>query len=263
MAHQDNRLPAFEKHNVTEIYRDQEKLVERVKGLQKGGLIVLRGLPGSGKTKILNKLKETIDCETFNMVDYLPETTGDTPTPYTVDNVKKAHQLIRKKIKKMITNSKSIKPIVVSAPHVYLWELKYYKVISCQLRMPYIIYECRTLFSKKNEERIKQLSEFDISKMINDVKEWLAGQKNKLLPAQVELLNYLSSPNAVKLSQSKKPVNNSFCPSVFLNIQLAAWLTNRCEHNIFMDLVWQYIVEWEEIKNEESMYKSITPRWGW
>lgn len=259
MAHQDDRFPVFTRFNVTEVYRDLDKFKERVKGLKRS-IIVLRGLPGTGKTEIAN----TLPGKVFNIADYISEDESGNKHAYTLDNVKKAHLTLRKTIKKLLLDPKFNEPIVVSAPHSYLWELKYYKAISNQNRAPFVIYECRTLFSKENEVCAEQLKEVDINKMIGDIIKWLGTQKQKdLLPAQRDLVKYLTAPNAIKASQSQKPTNNSFCPTVFLNIQYAAWLTHRCKHNIFMDVVWHYIQEWEEITDEATIFKSNTPRWGW
>lgn len=258
MAHQDDRFPAFVQHNVTEVYRDLDKFKDRVSKLKKGGIVVIRGLPGTGKTEIANSLKGVV----FHVTDFFPRDEEGNEQAYTLDNIKIAHLALRRKIKNLLYDTKFNDTIIVSAPHAYLWELKYYKAISCQSRLPFIIYECRTLFSKDSEIRAEQLKEANIGPMIDQIIVWLKKQTDNL-PAQKELLKILTTPNGVQVAMKQKPKNNSFCPSVFLNVQYACWLTFQCKHNIFMDVVWHYINEWEEIKDEPSMFKANTPHWGW
>lgn len=259
MAHQDNRFPGFKRLNVTELYRDLNKFEERVKKQSTRSLVVLRGLPGSGKTDIANKFT---DAEIFHLDDYIPKGKDDLPI-YDMANIKLGNLAIRKKINKLL-KTKFNKPIVVNAPHVYLWELKYFKAIACQSNIPLIIYEARTLFSKEAETRAKQLDEININEMIGEVRKWLAVQRKKtvLLETQQRLLDHLHSGKPEELGK-KKDKTNSFCPNILLNIQLAAWLTKRCKQNVFMDTIWHFIQEWEEIQSEESMWKVKTPKWGW
>jgi hypothetical protein len=271
MAYQDTRIPAFRRFNVTNVFGNLEQFLTKVKGLNQKAVVVIRGLPGSGKTQIANSLKD--HAVIFNMKDYLPTppvTVGEDGTEtlkivYTIDNVKKAHISMRRDINHLVSNPKFNKPIVVSAPHVYAWELKYYLAITNQNQCPFIIYECRTLFSKDSVERSKQLNEFNINKMITEQIQWLTKYKSisQLLPEQNELLKHLTTPNATQKLESIKSKNNSFCPNVLMNIQLASWLTHRCEVPIYMDTIWQFMNEWYEITNERDILKSSTPRWGW
>ena len=260
MAHQDNRFPAFKRLNVTELYRDLNKFEERVKNQTTRSVIVIRGLPGSGKTDIANKFT---DAEIFHLDDYMPKGKDGTPT-YDMSNIKQGNLAIRKSINKLL-KTKFNKPIVVNAPHVYLWELKYFKAITCQSKIPFIIYEARTLFSKDNETRVQELDEIKVNDTVIELRKWLAGHKNKasLLETQRRLLSHLCSKNPNEELGKKKDKTNSFCPTILLNIQYSAWLAHRCKQNIFMDTVWHFVQEWEEIENEESMWKSKTPRWGW
>ena len=184
---------------------------------------------------------------------------------YTSESIKKGHTNMRIDIIRHLRDSKNLTPIVVDAPHVYLWELKYYRVQSSQFNTKFIVFECRTLFSKDNEIRSKQLEDINVVKIITDIIEWLKAQpnQNKMLQSQKELLAHLTIPNAVTTLTTMPPKNNSFCPNMLLNIQLAAWLTSRSPNNIYMDLVWNYLDEWEEISNDTELWKCNTPQWGY
>lgn len=261
MAYQDDRLPSFVKHNVTEVYRDLDKFQTRVKELKKRAVVVMRGLPGTGKTKIAEELQTG---KVIKLTDFFDDNMEGNKKAYTIDNVKKAHIAMRKHLKYLFLNPKMNDVVIIVAPHVYMWELKYYKAITNQMNVPFIIYECRTLFSKDNKVRFEQLKDVNVGNTVTEITEWLKGQKpNDLLPAQKELLNVLLSPNPIDKAKTQKASNNSFCPTVLLNIQYATWLTRRCEHNIFMDVIYHYMMEWNEIIDEATMYKCNTPRWGW
>lgn len=261
MAHQDTRFPAYKHLNVTELYRDLNKFEERVKQQTTLALIVLRGLPGNDTNSITSKFP---DAEVFNIDDFLTRT-KDGKIIYNIDHIRTAHSLMRKQINKLLFNSKFNKPIIVNAPHSYLWELKYYKAKACQGNMPFIIYEARTLFSTDKDIRLQQLADINVPQIIGNVKTWLIDLKKKspLLATQEQLLKHLSSTDPVKELGQRKDKTNSFCPSILLNIQLAAWLSSRCEDYIFMDIIWHFMQEWEEITNEESIWKADTPKWGW
>jgi hypothetical protein len=271
MSYQDTRVPPFRRFNTTNIYGNLDKFREKVKGLKQKSVVVIRGLPGTGKTKLADSLSEY--GPVFHMRNYLPppsvniaEDGSETQKiVYTIDNIKKAHMSMRQDIKRLIANPKFNKPIIVSAPHVYVWELKFYLAVTNQNRCPFVIYECRTLFSNDATKRAEQLSEFNINEMIGEQIQWLAKYKSMspLLSAQDELLKYLTMPNATKKLANTKSKNNCFCPNVLLNIQLAAWLTHQCEVPIYMDTVWQFIDEWHEITSERELYQCRTPRWGW
>jgi hypothetical protein len=271
MAHQDTRVPDFRKFNTTNIYGNLDKFLEKVKSLKQKAVVIIRGLPGTGKTKLANSLKEY--GEVFHMKDYLPtpsvtvaeDGTETQRVVYTIDNMRKAHLSMRHDINRLVTNPKFNKPIIVSAPHVYVWELKYYSAIANQNSCPFVIYECRTLFAKDSTKRAEQLNEFNINDMISQQIQWLTKYKSMspLLSAQDELLKYLTMPNAAKKLASIKSKNNSFCPNVLLNIQLAAWLTHQCEIPLYMDTVWQFMDEWHEITSQREFYQCRTPRWGW
>lgn len=264
MAHQDSRFltpkEAFKRLNVTELHRDLSRFTEKVKSLTGKSLVVLRGLPGSDKTQIA---KELPNVTVFNMFEYLPTDKEDN-TNYNMANFKVAHQKMRKGISKLIDDPKFKGTILVNAPHVYLWELKYYKAKACQKKMPLIIYEARTLFSKETEERTKQLADINIGDKITELRTWLDTQKERgnFLDTQKRLLAFLYTQNPAK-QLNVKDKTNSFCPSVLLNIQLAAWLSSRCEQNVFMDIIWHLMQEWQEIITEDSMWRTKTPRWGW
>lgn len=264
MAQQDTRYPPQQKFGVTTVYRDLDLLKKHINDVKKQNvksLIVIRGLPGSGKTYVSDSLE---GVELFRLTDYLPHDNDD-KVMYTSDAMKQSHLKMRKDILRLLRNPKNTTPIVVDAPHVYLWELKFYRVQACQYHTQFMVYECRTLFSRNSEERTKQLADININQILTDIITWLLDQskKNKLYPSQKQLLNYLIMPNAVQKLSNMKPKTNSFCPSVLLNIQLAAWLTSRSPNNIYMDLVWNMLDEWEEITNDTVLWKCSTPTWGY
>ena len=264
MAHQDTRFltpkEAFKNLNGTQLHRDLTRLKESVNKLSNKSLVVLRGLPGSGKAEIA---KQFPDADVFNVFDYLPVDKED-KSICDMPNLKQAHLKMRKQILKLLKDQKFRGTIVVNAPHVYLWELKFYRAQAWQYKVPLLIYEARTLFSKESEERAKQLADININEKIVELRAWLDTQKERgnLLDTQKRLVQLLHCPNpGEKLNIKDK--TSSFCPTVLLNIQLAAWLSHRCEQDVFMDIVWHFIQEWQEITNDESLWKNETPKWGW
>lgn len=253
-------FPSNQVFGLTTIYRDINLLKERLEKVREQkskSIVVFRGLPGSDKSNLVNSLD---NVNVFSLTNYLGKNNNSV---YSTDDIKKAHTNMRRDIINLLNNEKSLNPIIVDAPHSYLWELKYYRVQSAQHLTQFIVFECRTLFSKNNEIRTKQLADCNINIMIPELIERLSqSPKDKLLPSQTKLLYYLTRPNAVKVLENTKSQNNSFCPTVLLNIQLTAWLTSRT-NNINMETIWNMLSEWEEITNDTELWKCKTPTWGY
>jgi len=264
MAHQDNRYSSKQSFGATTIYRDLNLLSKRlddIRSQNKKSIVVFRGLPGSDKSHLAEALN---GVELFQLTKYLDHDADDKPI-YTSENVKKAHLEMRKDIVRLLRNTKNTVPIVVDAPHVYMWELKYYRVQACQYHTEFMVYECRTLFSKTTEVRMAQLAEININNMVTELIQWLTDQNNgdKLSPSQKNLLTQLTTENASTALATTKAKNNSFCPTILLNIQLAGWLTKRSTDNVYMDQVWTMLDEWEEITSDANVWKATTPAWGY
>lgn len=261
---QDTRLPTHQTFNTTQIFRNEALLQAEINKLvqkKQKGLVILRGLPGSGKTEFARKLSNVI---IFSVTSFLAKD-EDGKLLYTTESIRKAHQKMKKEIEWTLKTTKSCDPIVVDAPHVYLWELKYYRIQAQQLGYKFMIYEVRTLLPHDATERQQLLNDININKMIGEIVVWLQTQKkrNNLLPSQMKLLSYLTMDNAVEVLKETKSSNDSFMPTILLNIQLVAWLTARSPNGIYMDMVWNMLSEWEEVTSDDDIWRHGSPKWGW
>jgi hypothetical protein len=259
----DTRYKQIEKFELTTVIRSPELLAKELKNLSNNGkyaLVVMRGLPASGSSEVASQLGDTVDV--YSLTDYLPKNkNGDC----IYENIKNASINMRKDVVRALSKKHS-RHIVVDAPHIYLWELKYYRVQSYQLGgIPFYVYEHRVVLPAKVEERVALLKEAKVTELIQDATKWLVEQKakTKMLPNQLQLIEYLTTPDAVTKLSTIPSKTKSFLPTVLLNIQLAAYLTSKSANSVFLDLVWNYMEEWQEIVSDRHLWSFPTPKWGY
>mgnify|MGYP005839691283 CR=1 FL=1 len=84
-------------------------------------LIIIRGIPGSGKTTIANEIKKNLPMSHFEADDFFYLETGK----YNFDpsKIKEAHAWCQKNVREALLNNQSV---IVSNTFVKLWEMKYY-----------------------------------------------------------------------------------------------------------------------------------------
>lgn len=259
----DTRYKKIEKLDVTTVIRCPDLLTTELKKLYDNGkysLVVMRGLPSTGNSEIANKLGGMADV--FSLSDYLPKNKNG---ECIYENIKSASINMRKDVVKALLKKHS-RHIVVEAPHIYLWEIKYYRIQSYQLGgIPFYIYEQRIVLPVNSEERALLLKNANITQLIQEATKWLVEQKSKtkMLPNQLQLIEYLTTPDAVNKLSTIPSKTKSFLPTVLLNIQLAAYLTSKSPDNVFLDLVWNYMEEWQEIESDRHLWTFPTPKWGY
>lgn len=247
-------MKPYQKLNSTNLYRDETLFLEFLKNLSdQKHLIVVRGLPGSSQSNIIDSLNDSMFLLDINK--YLEKHN---------QNQRLAHQSMRRDLVKEL-KSKDKTPIVVMAPHVFIWELKYYRVQSFQCKCPFTIYESRPSLPENPEELEKLLTDININSLIGETYKILSQKNEKeLWPSQRKLLKNLSLPNAVATLKQLKTTNPSFEKTELKNIQLCALLTSQMQPATnTIDSVWNALSEWEEITDDTSMWKSETPSWGW
>ncbi|KAG8524728.1 NEDD4-binding protein 2-like 2 [Galemys pyrenaicus] len=113
--------PSTDKHNKTDGFMNQPFQEEKLNKLQKL-LILLRGLPGSGKTTLSRiLLGQSPDGIVFSTDDYFHHQDG---YKYNVDQLGDAHDWNQNRAKQAINQGRS--PIIIDNTNTQAWEMKPY-----------------------------------------------------------------------------------------------------------------------------------------
>lgn len=113
--------PSMDKHNRTERFMNQQFQEEKLNKLQKL-LILLRGLPGSGKTTLSRiLLGQSRDGIVFSTDDYFHHQDG---YRYNVNQLGDAHDWNQNRAKQAINQGRS--PVIIDNTNTQAWEMKPY-----------------------------------------------------------------------------------------------------------------------------------------